>query len=181
MDIEKVILPGLPPKRAADFKLNAHNGVPFEPPRYARVVYIPQESLPDRVVIEAQAFEVDAQGNLRSNPKTGAASRTSGTRHTISLSGVGDTHTVQPGWTRVVGNYSEVADQSMGMLPVPEDAIRIEAGASLPPTGTDGAQAWKDGTLYRWSRGMVEDVMYGKAADLAGLLFNSNAVADFEI
>ena len=30
VDIEKVTLPGLPPKRAADFKLNAHNGVPFE-------------------------------------------------------------------------------------------------------------------------------------------------------
>jgi hypothetical protein len=166
-------IPGLPAKRAAHYRLDDHNGIPFDPPRFARVIYIPQESKPDRAVIEAQAFEIDANGVLVANPATGAASRTPGTLHTISMSGVGDTHTLNPGWIRVVGTHNPGQPNT---LPEGTDIV-----TALPPTGTEGQTVFFVDHLYRWDIGMVELVMRGKAQELGGLLFNADASLSFEL
>lgn len=172
--MERVTLPGLPEKRAADYQLDG-----FDPPRFARVKYTPQESKPDRAQIECQAFEVDAAGNfvaIPNGPKAGEPSRTSGTIHVISISGVGDTHTLQPGWVRVVGDYSPTPNEAQSGLP--EGAQILEA---LPASGGIGDHVYVAPTLYRWDVGMVESTMRAKAEELAGLIRNSTAIANFEL
>lgn len=167
--MDKVTLPGLPDKRAADYQLDG-----FDPPRFARVKYVPQESKPDRAQIECQAFEVDAQGNFVA--WNGEPSRTSGSIHVIAKSGIGDTHTLQPGFVRVVGDYAE--DPGVGQDALPEGTVVLE---SLPPTGAPGDQVYVAPTLYRWDVGMLETIMRGKAEELAGLIRNSEAIGNFEI
>ena len=162
--MERVNLPNLPASRAADYRLDD-----FNPPRFARVIYTPQESKPDRKMIEVQAFEVDAAGVFVPAPN-GMPSRTSGSVHVISVSGIGDTHTLQPGWVRVVGDYN--------IDTMPENAV---AALALPISGSVGDLVYVEPTLYRWSEGMLEDIMKGKASELAGLLRNSLALGDFEL
>lgn len=162
--MERVTLPGLPAKRAADYQLDG-----FDPPRYARVIYTPQESKPDRKMIEAQAFEVDANGNFVANVVNGMPSRTAGTIHVISISGIGDTHTLQPGWVRVVGTYHEEN--------LPTGAVI----GTLPATGNVGDMVFTGEHLYRYDAGMLEGVLQTKANELAQLLRNSTAIGDFEL
>lgn len=162
-------IPNLPARRAAHFQLDG-----FDPPRYARVVYVPQESKPDRAQIEVQAFEVDADGNFVA--WNGVPSRTSGTIHVIALSGMGDTHTLQPGWVRVVGDYSPTPSE--GQEPLPEGAQTV---AELPASGAIGDQVYVAPSLYRWDMGDVERILLGKAEELAGLIRNSAAIANFEL
>lgn len=159
--MNRVTLPGLPDKRAADYDLG--DG------KFARVIYMPQESKPDRKMIEVQAFQIDAKGRFVSQPN-GAPSRTPGTVHVISTTGVGDTHTLLPGWTRVVGDYNESN--------LPPNAKVMDA---LPNTANVNDQVYVDPTLYRWDEGMVESIMRGKAKELGDLLRNSMALADFEL
>lgn len=162
--MDRVSLPGLPEKRAGDFQLDS-----FDPPRFARVIYTPQESKPDRITIEAQAFEVDANGKFVAF-NTGAPSRTNGSIHTINATGVGDTHTLVPAWVRVVGDYN---------------ADNLPAGATiastLPATGNEGDQVYVEPTLYRWDIGMIEAIMRNKAEQLAGLIRNSEQLKTFDL
>lgn len=168
--MEKVSLPGLPERRAADYMLSE-----FDPPRYARVIYTPQESKPDRKVIEAQAYEVRADGEFAKAPN-GMPSRTPGTNHVIAMSGVGDTHTLTAGWVRVVGKYSQtpLMDQS----PLPEGTQVL---TQKPSSGQEGDLIYVNETLYRWDIGMVESVMRAKAQELSDLIRNSQATVDFEL
>lgn len=168
--MEKVTLPGLPDRRAADYQLDG-----FNPPRYARVVYVPQESKPDRKQIEAQAFEVDSEGRLVP-AANGSPSRTPGTIHLIAASGIGDTHTLQPGWVRVVGDYSPTPAEGQDSLP--QGAVEA---LSLPLTGTEGEMVYVSPVLYRWDAGMLESIMRAKASELAGLLRNAAALVDFDL
>jgi hypothetical protein len=160
--MDKVTLPGLPERRAADYQLDG-----FDPPRYARVVYTPQESKPAYALIEAQAFEVDTNGVFQSAPN-GTPSRSTATKHTVQLAGVGDTHTLLPGWVRVVGTYD--------INNLPEGTQILD---TLPESGTESDRIWCNNKLYRWSLGMVEEIMRGKAAELAGVLRNSAAMENF--
>lgn len=170
--MERVTLPNAPAKRSADFQLDG-----FDPPRFARVVYQPQETKPDRVMVEAQAFEVDADGRLVAY-STGAPSRTSGTLHMIGKSGVGDTHTLQPGWVRVVGDYSPTPDPDSKQTALPEGCQIV---SEKPATGNPGDLIYVDPTMYRWDEGMLEGVMKAKAEELAGLIRNTAAIADIEL
>lgn len=159
--MNKVSLPGLPAKRAADYDIGNGN--------YARVIYTPQESKPDRKQIEAQAFQIDANGNFVP-ADTGVPSRTAGTVHVISVTGIGDTHTLTPGWVRVVGDYN--ADS------LPEGTTIVEI---LPATADVGDTAYMGDTMYRWDEGMLETILKGKAQELADLIRNSTALNDFEL
>lgn len=163
-------LPNKPAKRASDYQLDG-----FEPPRFARVVYSPIESLPHSKVIEAQAFEVDAGGNLVAAPN-GASSRTPGSRHSLMTTGIGDTHTLVPGWIRVPGNFKLVAE--VGQLGVPPGTRPLDA---LPAEGTVGENVWVQDKLYRWDEGMLEGILRAKADELAGILRNSSALTSFEL
>lgn len=156
-------IPGLPEKRAAHYQLDG-----FDPPRYARVVYVPQESKSDRAVIEVQAFEVDASGNFVS--WNGMPSRTPGTQHSISKSGIGDTHTLQPGWVRVVGDY---AADTVGEGVTFSDV--------LPATGQPGDKVYIEPYLYRWDIGIIESTLQEKAKELAGILRGTDSLANFDL
>lgn len=173
--VTKTVLPNQA-DRMADYKLEE-----FDPPRYARVKYVPQESRPDRVVIEAQAFEVDANGNfisIKHGPKAGEPSRTSGTSHVIALSGISaGTHTLKPGWVKVPGSYDpSLPDGSVGGLP--EGVPRVD---SLPSQANTNDQVWYNNTLWRWDEGMIESVMRSKAEELAALLRNEEHFATFTL
>jgi hypothetical protein len=163
--VQKVSLPGLPAKRAADYQLDGFD----DQPRYARVIYVPQETKPDRAMVEVQAFEIDADGRFMCAPN-GAPSRTNGSIHVISMTGMGDTHTLVPGFVRVVGDYN--ADN------LPEGAA---LATELPESGEPGDMVYIDPTLYRWDIGALETIMQGKANDLAGLLRNSEATVAFTL
>jgi len=63
---EKITIPGTTYDRAAHYALGDN--------KFARVVLVPQESKPDRFIVEAQAFEIDANGVLAPGPD-GVASR----------------------------------------------------------------------------------------------------------
>jgi hypothetical protein len=169
--MEKVTLPGLPERRAADYQLDGFNA-----PRYARVIYTPQESKPDRKIIDAQAYEVDANGNFVAAP-LGYPSRTPGTLHTIAMHGIGDTHTITPGWVRIVGNYDpEATAGATNALPTGTEFVETR-----PATGTAGAFIWWQGQLYQWQEGILDQILRGKAEELAGILRNSLASQDFEL
>lgn len=161
--MKKVKLAKMPAKRAQDFELDNS--------KFARVIYKPVESRPDRIVIEAQAFEVDAKGQFVAY-ETGEPSRTPSTTHTISVTGLGDTHTLDPGWVRVVGTF----DFNAGS--VPEGTTKVTA---LPATGEEGDHVWYKEALYRWDKGVLLTILEGKAAELENLLKNSATLQTFTL
>ena len=126
-------------------------------------------------MVEVQAFEVDDSGHFVPFDN-GAPSRTAGTIHAISMSGVGDTHTLVPGWVRVVGDYSPTPSETQKNLPDGTQILELK-----PATGEPGEYIYIDPTMYVWREGMLEDIMRGKAEELAQLLRNSAAIGDFEI
>ena len=164
--MNKVFLKGLPEKRAADYDIG--DG------KFARVLYIPQETGSDRNVIEAQAFQVDADGKFVATA-TGYPSRTSGSKHTIQISALGDTSTLVAGWVRVVGDYSTTPEGAQRALP--ENAWLEER----PKKPAIGDHAYVDNTLYRYDGGMLESIMQGKAEELQRLLRSSEALAIFTL
>jgi hypothetical protein len=128
--------------------------------RFARVVLVPQESKPDRFVVEAQAFEIDANGVLAPGPD-GVASRTPGTQHTIARAALGDTATVQPGWVRVVGDYN-ATNVGEDFEQVATNLVQRNATGKFYNTTT--------GKAYRWDIGCLEEIRQGKAQELANIL-----------
>lgn len=176
--MEKVQLPGLPARRAADYRLDG-----FTPARFARVIYTPQEAKPDRRVVEAQAFEVDADGRIAAFA-TGAASRTPGTTHVMSMTGVGDTHTLVAGWVRCVGSFDPDAPEGMSNAAPAGTPTEVSEGVPVD-AGTEGDYRWvrrADGVhLYRWDPGWIETLLRSKAEELAGLLRSADAVAEVDI
>lgn len=171
---KKTQLPEAPSRRFIDFELEG-----FTPPRYARVIYQPVESAADRKVVHAQAFEVDASGKLVAY-STGAPSRTAGTNHTISASGIGDTHTLTPGWVRVAppsgvnwtsGSESMPANLPEGCEPVDE----------LPGDPTPNQLVFMGDHVWRYCQGEVYRICEGKAEELAGILRNSDAMSELDL
>lgn len=163
-------LPGLPEKRAFDFQMDE-----FNPPLYARVIYVPQESRPDRKTIEVQAFQVDENGAFVAAPN-GAASRTAGTVHVIAVSEIGDTQTFVPGWVRVVGDYSETPSDNQNGLPAECQVLDV-----LPVEGEVGDLAYVNPTMYRWDKGLLIVIMEGKVKELMGMLRNAEAISNLDI
>lgn len=172
--MKKKTLPNAPARRFGDYELEG-----FTPPRFARVIYQLIESKPDRKVIEAQAFEVDALGALVPY-ETGAPSRTPGTTHTIAASGMGDTHTLAPGWVRVVppsGTTWTLGDTAMPRN-LPEGCEPVDA---LPEVGVEGQQVFFNEQVMAWSLGVVETILRGKAEELAGILRNAEQLGDLNL
>lgn len=140
--------------------------------KYARVILEVQQRKNDRVEIEAQAFEIDADGTLLSAP-SGAASRTSGTTHVIATSGIaGGTHTLKPGWVRIVGDYNEDTFNA--------DAPRV----TEKPTeaGEFNAQAYDTttGIGYRYDMGELERIRQGKCDEMLAIINQSSQLADLD-
>ncbi len=149
---EKIEIEGFTSPRATHYALA--DGL------FCRIVLIPQESKPDRFVIEAQAFEIDADGTLIAGPD-GIASRTPGTSHTIARSALGDTCTIQPGWVRVVGDYDA------GTVGDDFDLVTV-----VPAEKNTAGKVYNTvtGIAYRWDEGCLERIRQGKAKELQDLL-----------
>jgi hypothetical protein len=159
--MEKVTLPGMPARRAQDYAI--------EGGRFARVIYVPQENRPDMKRIEAQAYEVNAAGAFVPAAE-GYPSRTPGTQHTIAATGLGDTHTLTPGWVREVGYYNTDT--------LPEGTL---IATQLPASGDIDERVFVEPHLYRFDMGEVARIMEGKAKELADLLRQADALAEFEL
>lgn len=149
---DKIDIPGATFDRATHYSIDGE--------RFARVVLIPVESNPTRFVVEAQAFEVGAAGGLIAGP-FGQASRTPGTQHIIVRSSLGDTHTVQPGYVRVVGDYDPIN--------VGEEYERVAQNLT---TKNETGKFFNTTTeiAYRWDDGELETIRQGKVKELATLL-----------
>lgn len=140
--------------------------------KFARVVLEVQQRKTDRVEVEAQAFEIDADGNLLSAPN-GAASRTPGTSHVIATSGVaGGTHTMKPGWVRVVGDYD--ADTFAA------DAERVTGKPTADAPVDTQVFDTVEGVGYRFDMGEIERIRQGKCDELRNIINQSAALADLD-
>lgn len=139
---------------------------------YARVVIEVQNRRNDRVEIEAQAFEVNANGKLMEGPQ-GIASRTSGTPHTIELSGVAaGTHSLKPGWVRVIGTYDEAT--------LPPEVTRVTGKPTVDGTIGELVYDTTKGVQYRYVAGELEDLRQLKCAELLAVITQSNSIADLD-
>lgn len=150
--MNKITLANTPP-RGQDYELNG---------KFARVIYVPKETNSDRVTVNMQAFEIDANGAFVSGPN-GAPSRTHATDHTITTSNLGDTHTLKPAWVREQrdANPTLAAEQNVDIV------------TQLPATAEIGDRVYKDPYFYMWVQGMIADNTDAKAAELFKLLANS--------
>lgn len=141
--------------------------------KFARVVVQVQNRRPDRVELEVQAFEVNSNGKLLEGPQ-GIASRTSGTVHTVELSGVAvGTHTLKPGWVRVVGTYDDAS--------LPPEVARVTGKPTEP--AAPGAKAYDpaSGIQYSYSVGEVEGLRQAKCEELLAIVAQSSAIDDLDI
>jgi len=128
---------------------------------------------PDRIVIDAQAFAVDARGAFLTAPD-GRPSRTPSSAHVIIASALGDTHTLTPGWVRVVGDYTEAT--------LPADVPRASGRPTDPPASNPSGQIYdtQTGTLWRWDAGELAHIETAKAQELLALLAHSGAISGLE-
>lgn len=133
---------------------------------FVRVSLRLRQSAPATLTIDAQAFEVDASGAYVSGPD-GRPSRTPESTHSVSTSGLGDTHTLSPGWVRKVGTYTA---QDFELQAQPESP---EAGDEYFDPATDTAYRWDEGETLRIARGKADEMLRIRAnsAPLAGISF----------
>lgn len=120
------------------------------------------------LTIDAQAFQVDAEGQYMAAPD-GRPSRSPGSKHVLHTSSLGDTHSLHPGWVRIVGDYDaatfeKTATRSAGR-PVEEPDFETN------PTGQHFNES--TGVGYRWSQGEAYAIALGKAEELLRIVKNS--------
>jgi hypothetical protein len=156
--------------RILDFDLGDGN--------FARVSLKQTDVQPDRLTLSAQAYQVDAQGNILFGPD-GRPSRTQDTSHVINITsfiGQDRTHTLDPGWVRVVGDYD--GDTFEPTAPRGEENPTDEPDWEENPTGqfynTD------TGIGYRWDDGEALRIARGKAADMQSIVAGSALIAGIE-
>ena len=142
---------------------------------YVRVSLKLVEAGADKMLIDAQGYEVDSQGSYVTGPD-GRPSRTQGTAHMVMPSSLGDTHTLNPGWVRIVGDYDETtfeptAPRSTGK---PADAPDLEVN----PTGQHFDTS--AGVGYRWDEGEVLRIARGKVDELMNIKRNSAPIAGLD-
>jgi hypothetical protein len=131
----------------------------------------------DRVEVEAKAYQLDAAGNFVHAPD-GEVSCTNRTTHVIALSGVVSdppTHTLRPGWIRIVGDYTP---ESLGE--------EYERGTGKPPTGEANASGLyldtATGTAFRFDAlGEVERIAENKAAEMGNVIRQSEQLSAFSL
>lgn len=124
-----------------------------------------QSDKPDTITIDAQAFQVDGSGAIMC-AADGRPSRTPGTRHTVSTSSLGDTHTLAPGWVREVGDYTA---EDFG--PDARHGRGLPQGDNATPYFDDDA-----GIGYRWSQGETAMIAESKVRELERIVANSGAI-----
>lgn len=135
----------------------------------------------DKLLIDAQAFEVNADG-ININAPDGRPSRTPGTQHAVlatSLASVVNpdgTHTLNPGWVRIVGDYDAETFE-------PTASRSLERPSGEPdwdtnPTGQHYNAA--TGIGYRWDEGEVLRIARSKVDDLISIISNSAPIAGID-
>ena len=171
--MQEVVLGNRPVQQAPMSKLLdfEHEG------KHIRVSIKLSQADPVNLVINAQAFEVDANGVNITAPD-GRPSRTGDTGHSVIMSALGDTHTLKPGWTRIVGQYDQESFEASAPRgtekPVAEPDWATNPTGQFYNTATD--QAWKwdsEGEVFRLAKAKVEEMMniIRNSAPLAGLDF----------
>lgn len=146
-----------------------------EDDKYIRVSLKLVEAGADKMMIDAQAFEVDSAGTLLSGPD-GRPSRTPGTGHMIMPSSLGDTHTLSPGWVRIVGDYDAntfepTATRGDGKPVTEPDLIENPTGQYFDLL---------TGIGYRWEEGETIRIARGKVTELMNILRNSAPISGIE-
>lgn len=160
--MERITLPNTP---AGLSPMDAALDYSFSNGRFARVILEMSEGEMDHFKIKAQAYELDAQGNMVQAPK-GYPSRTRQTNHTVARSSLGDTATLAPGWVRV----PPAAGTTIDATNVPEGT---QFADTLPATGELGDMVFIDSTLYRWEKGVARQIAEAKVEELQTVLQNS--------
>lgn len=129
----------------------------------------------DSLTLDAQAFQVDATGAIVAGPD-GRPSRTPGTQHSVITSSLGDTHTLAPGWVRVVGDYTAESFEP--------DAPRGSGRPTAPPAVGDTTGMYFDtatGIGYRYDAdGETGRIARGKVDEMLRILANSDALAGLD-
>lgn len=126
----------------------------------------------DTLIIDAQAFEVDAAGAFVSGPNV-RPSRTRGLQTTVQASSLGDTHTLSAGWVREVGTYT--ADSFAPYAPRGEGKPTAEPDWQANPSGQYFDTA--AGIGYRWDEGEALRIAKARAEELCNIVRNSSALA----
>lgn len=129
----------------------------------------------DKLVLDAQAFEVDTSGTYLAGPD-GRPSRTRGTQHVILASSLGDTHTLNPGWVRIVGDY----DQSTFEPTAPRGTGKPSAEPDWEANPTGQYYDTATGIGYRWDEGETLRIARSKVDELCGVIRNSAPLAGIE-
>lgn len=124
------------------------------------------------ISIDAQAFEVDEIGLPLWAPD-GRPSRTPGTLHTLSASGIGDTHSISPAWTRIVGDYTRETFNQQATF------------AEGKPTvdGVNYGDQYFDeltGIGYVWNKGEALGIAEAKAEEMKRIVRNSPQISGLE-
>jgi len=129
----------------------------------------------EKLMIDAQAFEVDANGVNVIAPD-GRPSRTPSTEQMVQASSLGDTHTLNPGWVRIVGDYDETTFEASA--PRGTGKPTAEPDWTTNPEGQYYDMA--SGIGYRWSEGETLRIAKGKVAELANIVSNSSAISGID-
>jgi hypothetical protein len=159
-----------PGTRTEDFDTGVGN--------FVRVSMKKVEAQSDRLTLSAQAYQVNAEGSYVPGPD-GRPSRTQDTTHSINITGFyGEdrTHTLDPGWVRVVGDYDEANFESTALRGT---AIPVgEPDWATNPTGQFFNTATSKG--YRWDEGEALRIARSKAGDMQSIIDGSSIIAGIE-
>lgn len=125
----------------------------------------------DHLELTAQAYEMDKSGNFKTAP-IGYPSRSASTTHTVNLSAMGKTISVDDSW-----------------LETPESYDPSAAGADLPvfatppsaPGASYGDKVWVTSAtrVFRWTEGFADTVARTKVEDLLNVLKTSDVRSGF--
>lgn len=114
------------------------------------------------ISIDVQAFEVDSSGVNKLGPD-GRPSRTTASVKTVMASSLNDTHTMNPGWVRIVGNYVAVDFENFAQPTDPE------IGDKWFNLATQTGYEYVEGEKFRIAKGAVNDML--------AIIANSDAIA----
>lgn len=127
------------------------------------------------LMISAQAFEVNADGFNITGPD-GRPSRTPETMHSVIASSLGDTHTLNPGWVRIAGDFDRDTFEQSAVFAngKPTDEPDWEAN----PTGQHYDTFTGKG--YRWVEGETLGVARAKVDEMLNIIRNSAPLAGID-
>lgn len=127
------------------------------------------------LMISAQAFEVNADGYNITGPD-GRPSRTPESMHSVIATSLGDTHTLNPGWVRIVGDYDNETFEQSAVFANGKPAG--EPDWETNPTGQHFDTF--TGVGYRWAEGETLTVARGKVEEMLNIIRNSAPLAGID-